>query len=137
MLRSWTSCERRPREALHDDEPAILTGALRKRFGSVPAVDGVDLSIEGGTSTVLLTTQYLEEADRLADRIAVMDQGRVIAEGTPAELKARMGSTVIEIGLMLGGPTAQPVSRALAWYVALLMAAAGIAVHQYRRRKAA
>jgi ABC-2 type transport system ATP-binding protein len=50
-------------------------------------------------STVLLTTQYLEEADRLADRVAVIDQGRVIADGTPERLKARLGSTVIEIGL--------------------------------------
>jgi len=50
-------------------------------------------------TTVLLTTQYLEEADRLAHRIVVIDQGRVIAEGTPAELKARLGSTVIELGL--------------------------------------
>jgi ABC-2 type transport system ATP-binding protein len=50
-------------------------------------------------TTVLLTTQYLEEADRLASRIAVMDVGKVIAEGTPSELKARLGSTVIEIGM--------------------------------------
>src|SRR5918992_1356051 len=42
-------------------------------------------------TTVLLTTQYLEEADRLADAIAVVDEGRVIARGTPAELKARVG----------------------------------------------
>jgi ABC-2 type transport system ATP-binding protein len=40
--------------------------------------------------TVLLTTQYLDEADRLADRIAVLDQGRIVAEGTPSELKSRM-----------------------------------------------
>jgi ABC-2 type transport system ATP-binding protein len=40
--------------------------------------------------TVLLTTQYLDEADQLADRIAVLDQGRVVAEGTPAELKGRI-----------------------------------------------
>jgi ABC-2 type transport system ATP-binding protein len=39
--------------------------------------------------TILLTTQYLEEADQLADRIAVLDQGRIVAEGTPAELKSR------------------------------------------------
>ena len=55
-----------------------------------------ELVAEG--STLLLTTQYLEEADRLADRIAVVDCGRVIAEGTPAELKSRVGSTVIELG---------------------------------------
>lgn len=40
--------------------------------------------------TILLTTQYLEEADQLADRIAVLDQGRIVAEGTPAELKGRV-----------------------------------------------
>jgi daunorubicin resistance ABC transporter ATP-binding subunit len=50
-------------------------------------------------STVLLTTQYLEEADRLAHRIAVVDHGRVIAEGTPADLKAQLGSAMLEIGL--------------------------------------
>jgi ABC-2 type transport system ATP-binding protein len=50
-------------------------------------------------ATVLLTTQYLEEADRLAKRVAVVDHGRVIAQGTPAELKADLGATVLEIGL--------------------------------------
>jgi daunorubicin resistance ABC transporter ATP-binding subunit len=50
-------------------------------------------------TTVLLTTQYLEEADRLAGRIAVIDKGRVIALDTPLALKAQMGSTVIELGL--------------------------------------
>ncbi len=48
-------------------------------------------------TTVLLTTQYLEEADRLADNIVVIDQGAVIAEGTAAQLKARLGATVIEV----------------------------------------
>ena len=50
-------------------------------------------------STVLLTTQYLDEADQLADRIAVVDGGKVIANDTAPALKARLGSTVIEIGL--------------------------------------
>ena len=50
-------------------------------------------------TTVLLTTQYLEEADQLAERIAVIDRGRVIADDTPAALKSRLGSTVIELAL--------------------------------------
>jgi ABC-2 type transport system ATP-binding protein len=48
-------------------------------------------------TTLLLTTQYMEEADRLADSIAVVDRGRVIARGTPRELKARLGGSVVEI----------------------------------------
>jgi ABC-2 type transport system ATP-binding protein len=50
-------------------------------------------------TTVLLTTQYLEEADRLADRIVVVDKGRVIADDTPIALKSRMGNTVTELGM--------------------------------------
>jgi daunorubicin resistance ABC transporter ATP-binding subunit len=52
----------------------------------------------GEGTTVLLTTQYLEEADRLAQRVAVVDQGRVIANDAPSALKAQLGSTVAEIG---------------------------------------
>ena len=48
-------------------------------------------------TTVLLTTQYLEEADRLADRIAVLERGRVIALGTPDELKESIGGDVVEV----------------------------------------
>jgi ABC-2 type transport system ATP-binding protein len=50
-------------------------------------------------TTVLLTTQYLEEADRLAERMAVIDQGRVIAEGTSSELKASIGGNALRFQL--------------------------------------
>jgi ABC-2 type transport system ATP-binding protein len=54
-----------------------------------------ELQDEG--TTILLTTQYLDEADRLADSIAVIDVGRVIAEGTPTELKMRVGGEVLAV----------------------------------------
>jgi ABC-type multidrug transport system ATPase subunit len=56
----------------------------------------IEQLVADGT-TVLLTTQYLEEADRLAERVAVIDDGRVIANDTPANLKAQLGSTVVEM----------------------------------------
>jgi ABC-2 type transport system ATP-binding protein len=52
--------------------------------------------VAAGT-TILLTTQYLEEADQLAHRVAVLDGGRIVAEGTPAELKARVPGGHIEL----------------------------------------
>jgi len=74
--------------------------------------------VAGGT-TVLLTTQYLEEADELADRIAIVDHGRVIAEGTSAELKARVGAGTVRVRL------ADPAQRAAAEQV--LASALGVA----------
>ncbi len=74
------------------DEPT--TGLdPRSRIGLWGVIE--ELVREG--TTLLLTTQYLEEADRLADRISVIDHGRVIAEGSSAELKSRLGAAVVEI----------------------------------------
>lgn len=57
---------------------------------------GMIRTLVAGGTTVLLTTQYLEEADRLADEIVVIDKGRVIAAGTPAQLKMRIAGQVLE-----------------------------------------
>jgi ABC-2 type transport system ATP-binding protein len=59
----------------------------------------VRLLVDAGT-TVLLCTQYLEEADQLADGLAVIDHGRVIAEGTPAQLKASVGAGALHVRLL-------------------------------------
>jgi ABC-2 type transport system ATP-binding protein len=67
-----------------------------------------------------LTTQYLDEADRLADRLAVIDNGKVIAEGTPGELKNSVGSGVLRVRLR--EPEARPEARRI------LSRALGVAV---------
>ena len=71
---------------------------------------GVIEDLVGDGTTILLTTQYLEEADRLADDIVVVDQGRMIAEGTPADLKANLGTSVVAVTMVDVGD----VPRALA-----------------------
>jgi ABC-2 type transport system ATP-binding protein len=65
--------------------------------------------LTAGGTTVLLTTQYLEEADRLARDIVVVDHGAVIAQGTPAELKADLGTSVVAVTL----PNSDEVGRAV------------------------
>ena len=67
-------------------------------------------------STVLLTTQYMEEADRLADNVVVIDRGRMIAEGHPDELKSKIGGERIEVVLSDSGhiPTARSVLEEMA-----------------------
>jgi ABC-2 type transport system ATP-binding protein len=61
-------------------------------------------------STILLTTQYLDEADQLADRIAVIDKGRVVAEGTPSELKASVGRTRLQLKLESASDTTKALT---------------------------
>jgi len=66
-------------------------------------------SLAAGGATVLLTTQYLDEADQLASRVAVIDRGMVIAEGTPGQLKAAAGSGILRI--RLADPAQRPLAR--------------------------
>ena len=81
-------------EVLFLDEPT--TGLDPRSRNQV--WDIIRVLVAGGT-TVLLTTQYLDEADQLADRIAVIDHGKVIAEGTSGELKASVGAGAVHIRL--------------------------------------
>jgi daunorubicin/doxorubicin transport system ATP-binding protein len=78
-------------------------------------------TLAAGGTTVLLTTQYLDEADQLADRIAVIDHGKVIAEGTPGELKTSVGSGALHVRLQ------QPEKRPEAERV--LAQALGVPIH--------
>lgn len=79
-------------EVLFLDEPTTGLDTISRR-------DLWDLirTLAAAGTTVFLTTQYLEEADQLADRIAVLHDGRIAALGTPAELKARIGGDTVEL----------------------------------------
>ena len=81
----------RPQVLFLDEPTAGLDPASRQEVWALVG----DL-VDTGT-TVLLTTQYLEEADRLADRIAVIDRGRLVSEGTADQLKDRVGGAVLEV----------------------------------------
>ena len=79
--------------------------------------------IAGEGTTVLLTTQYLEEADRLAERLAVIDHGRVIAEGTSRDLKSSVGSNALHVRL------ANPERRADAQAIVARVLGDGVLPH--------
>jgi ABC-2 type transport system ATP-binding protein len=81
----------RPQVLFLDEPTAGLDPASRRDLWALVG----DL-VDTGT-TVLLTTQYLEEADQLADRIAVIDHGRLVSEGSPDQLKDRVGGAVLEL----------------------------------------
>ena len=84
----------RPADVYFLDEPTTgLDPASRAQ------VHQIIRALAAGGATVLLTTQYLDEADQLAGRIAVIDQGRVIAEGTPGQLKAAAGAGALRVRL--------------------------------------
>src|SRR3954454_9983559 len=87
----------RPRMLFLDEPTTGLDPRSRNQIWAIMR----ELVREG--TTLLLTTQYLEEADELADRIAVIDHGRVIAEGTGNELKERVGGQLLEVELASAG----------------------------------
>jgi ABC-2 type transport system ATP-binding protein len=79
--------------------------------GRIEVWNAVRQLVDGGT-TVLLTTQYLEEADQLANRISMLKEGKVVAEGTPDELKTQLGSDRLEVVLADPGEVQRVVELA-------------------------
>jgi ABC-2 type transport system ATP-binding protein len=77
--------------------------------------------------TVFLTTQYLEEADLLADRVGIIDHGRIVAEGTPASLKAEIGRPTVE-ALPADGTETGPLETVLGRFGELQPSTTGVAV---------
>ena len=94
----------RPRVLFLDEPTTGLDPASRRAIW-----DEVGVLRESGV-TVLLTTQYLEEADQLADRVAIMADGEIVSTGTPAELKAGLGADVIELAFDEEGVAEEAVS---------------------------
>src|SRR5690348_11426438 len=96
------------RALLHDpqllylDEPTLGVDVQSRR-----AIWDYILALKERAKTVLLTTNYLEEANALCDRLAILDHGKLVALDTPANLKRRYGDTIIDI------ETEQPISPAL------------------------
>ena len=85
-----------PRVLFLDEPTAGLDPASRV------AVWGEVERLSRAGMTVFLTTQYLEEADRLADTVVIIDQGRIVAQGTPRELKASVGADVVTVRCLQG-----------------------------------
>ncbi|MFM8855880.1 MAG: ABC transporter, partial [Actinomycetota bacterium] len=83
---------------------AIIGFALRAVGSFDPMTRGLTLweevrRLNDAGTTVLLTTQYLEEADQLADRIAIIDHGHIVRQGVPRDLKAQVGSPTLSISV--------------------------------------
>jgi ABC-2 type transport system ATP-binding protein len=93
----------RPPVLMLDEPTTGLDPASRQDLWDVIA------SLVADGTTVLLTTQYLEEADRLADHIVVIDKGIVVAAGSAAELKSRLGETTVELHLGSAASVARAV----------------------------
>jgi ABC-2 type transport system ATP-binding protein len=93
-------------QVLFPDEPTTGLDPRNRNKGW----EAIRALVAGGT-TVLLTTQYLDEADQLADQIVVIDSGRAIADGTPEQLKSKIGGERID--LVLHGTDELPAAAAI------------------------